>query len=77
MSKQLPEAIHKFNEYWECPVGCNAVYHEYSFTHRNFMCKDCNKEFLVPEHIKLNKPEPFKKKPKPDYKRPNRESNNA
>lgn len=63
MSKQLLEAVKKYDSgYYSCPHGCDAVYHTYSFTHRCFQCKDCNKEFLVPRGIKLNKPEPFKKK---------------
>ena len=70
MSNQLPEAIHVFDKYHACPlcskgvdvVNESAVYHELSFTHRQFQCKDCNQVFLVPESIKLNAPKPFKKK---------------
>lgn len=62
----LKEAVKKYDSgYYECPHGCSAVYHTYSFTHRRFVCKDCNNEFLVPEHIKLNKADQFvKRKPK-------------
>ena len=59
---QLPEVIHRFDKYYECPHGCGAHYHIYSFTHRQFECKDCNQVFLVPENVKLNKPNQFKKK---------------
>lgn len=66
----LPEAIHVFNKYYACPCCSDsvdvlneaAIYHESSFTHREFQCKDCNKVFLIPTSIKLNKPQPFKKK---------------
>ena len=48
--------------YYKCPHGCGAHYHTYSFTHREFTCKDCNREFLVPSKVKINKPKKFIKK---------------
>ena len=63
MNKQLPEAEKVYESgYYSCPLCHDAVYHELSFTHRNFQCKDCNQVFLVPESIKLNTPKSFKKK---------------
>lgn len=64
-NKNLQEAIkHNNHGYYSCPASCGAVYHEVSFTHREFQCKDCNQEFLVPESIKIIKPKPFKRKSK-------------
>lgn len=59
--------------YYRCPVCVDAIYHTYSFTHRRFVCKDCNQEFLVPEHIKLNKDDQFvKRKPRVGSDEPQR-----
>ena len=64
MKDQLTEATFKYKDYYECPTSCGAIYHTYSFTHREFECKDCRSTFLVPENVKLNKPKPFKKRVK-------------
>lgn len=64
MSKEVVEAVKVFNDYYACPCCTDAVYHSYAFTHREFDCKDCGGSFLVPEDIKLNKPKPFKRKPR-------------
>ena len=65
MSNNIKEAIKKNDHgYFECPSGCGAVYHQYSFTHNPYICKDCNQEFSIPEGVKLNKPKPFKKRVK-------------
>lgn len=71
----MKEAIKVFNEYFACPecshgrdlVNEAAIYHLSSFTHREFECKDCRNQFLVPSSIKLNKPQQFKRKP--EFKR--------
>lgn len=68
-NKKLPEAIKQNDHgYYSCPHGCGAVYHKYSFTHREFECKDCRQVFLVPEDVKLNKPKQFKKKSRKEVK---------
>ena len=67
---ELKEAIHVFRDYHACPCCSNgknvlneaAIYAEESFTHRIFVCKDCNQEFKVPDSIKLNKPKEFKRR---------------
>lgn len=72
----LKEAIPVFKDYLACPecsggknvVNLAAVYHVSALTHRNFCCKDCNQEFLVPHSIKINAPKPFHAGKKPEYK---------
>lgn len=66
-NKDLLEAKQHFKnnkDYFECPHGCQAIYHIYSFTHNPFECKDCRQMFSIPKHIKLNKPVKFNKKKK-------------
>lgn len=72
----LKEAIKKYDTgYYECPHGCDAVYHTYSFTHREFECKDCRNVFLVPSDINLNKPQQFKRAKREGSPEPKRKSN--
>jgi len=75
---ELKQAIHVFNKYWACPDCSNgkdvvnqaAVYHEESFTHRNYECRDCRQTFIVPSSVKINSPKPFRKpERKPEFKR--------
>lgn len=65
---EIKEAKKKFNNYYECPHGCGAVYHTEALSHRNFECKDCRQTFLVPHSIKINAPKPFHAGKKPEYK---------
>lgn len=58
----MREATKMYENYYECPHGCGAVYNTYSFNNREFECYDCRKEFKVPNEVKLNKPRKFKKK---------------
>lgn len=58
---QVQEATKKFNQYYECPSKCGAVYHQSALTHRLFVCKDCNQEFQVPAEVKISAPKPFRK----------------
>lgn len=63
---KLPIAIKVFKDYYACPCCSNgkdvlnqaAIYHTSAFTHRDFCCKDCNKEFHVPNDIKLTPLDP-------------------
>jgi len=67
---ELKEAVKVYNEYYSCPTCKDAVYHIESFTHRQFCCKDCNNDFLVPASVKINKPKPFRKpERKTEFKR--------
>lgn len=58
---EIKQATKKFNEYYECPEHCGAVYHQSSLTHRNFECKDCRQVFLVPSEVKITPMRPFRK----------------
>ena len=63
MNNEL-EAEFVYSTYYQCPHKCGAIYDTFSFTHRQFECKDCGGTFLVPEDVKLNKPKKFKKRHK-------------
>lgn len=68
----LQSAINVFNEYYACPccskgkdpVNLAAVYHQSAFDSRRYTCKDCGKEFLIPQEVKISKPAHFVKKPR-------------
>jgi len=68
----LKEAIKVFKDYYACPCCSNgknpvelaAIYHQSSFTSRNFTCKDCNRDFFVPHEVKIVKAPVFTKRPR-------------
>ena len=66
-STSLPLAIKVFKDYWACPccsdgknvVNLAAVYHISALTHAEYICKDCNNQFLVPSEVKIKPMKPF------------------
>lgn len=65
----IKEATFKYKEYLLCPEGCGAHYHVSTFSSSTYECKDCRNTFSIPRSVKLSKPQHFKPRPKPEFKR--------
>lgn len=60
MKEETKMLKHKFNEYYECPNGCGAIYHKVCIDRAPFECRDCKTLSHVPPEIKIKERNKFK-----------------